>query len=223
MLATLNSLGVVSPTDLSSALGTSVGHVRELIRLLNGLGLVTFDGKVITPTQESRQFLTNYASHNVRYVDEVLSRVEQYRKARKCFEDGMIKPSDVARCANLNIVTADTALRLIKEVRSLGDLSDSPEPISVNVESFGLVLCEAYRDLATKRRNKHIPIHDLMNYVAKKLSLNPRVFADLLARLLQERKGLVMLTPSPSLADRPYIEIGGRRYTYLIFLKECPQ
>lgn len=221
IIATLNSLGgAAGLADISNALGTSVKHVKELARLLEGLGLAAFDGKTVTLTPEGGRFLASYASRSTRHIDEVLSRVDQYRRARRCFEGGATKPSDVARCAGLNIVAADIALRLIKEVRSLEGSSDPPglNP-PVDIDSFELALYEAYRSLATERRNKYVLIHDLMSHLAKKLRLNPRAFVNLLAKLAEERRGLVILVPSPSLVDRPSVEIGGRRYTYLAFLE----
>lgn len=219
VLTTLNALNTPSLTELSSALGMSLGHTRELIKMLQALRLVSLEGEALMLTQEGREFLVSYASRNANHIDAVLSMIESYKKARECLESGLSKPSDIAKCAGLNTVTVDITLRLIREVRALQELNNLLEPNSMGIEAFEQMLYELYKDLAVRRKNKYVPIHDLMNSMTRKSRLNPKTFTSLLAKLVEKQRGRVMLISSPSLVDHPFVEINGKRYTYLIFLE----
>ncbi|MEM0506666.1 MAG: hypothetical protein QXW58_05375 [Thermosphaera sp.] len=218
VLNTLNVLNVQSLAELSGALGVSLNHVKELVKLLRGLGLVISEGETLTLTQEGLKFLASYNSRNAEYIDTILSRIDHYRKVRECLDAGLSKPLDVAKCAGVNIVVTDITLRLIREVMALQVLNNTPKSDPISLEVFGKMLYEFYSDLVIKRKNKYVPIYDLMNFMLKKLNLNPETFTNLLTKLVREQRGRIMLISSPSLISRPFVEVDGKRYTYLMFL-----
>jgi predicted transcriptional regulator len=203
--------------ELTAALDISYGHVRELIRMLQGLGLVdVVDGK-LKLSGDGFRFLEAISLGDRGFIHSLLSRSTAYKLALECYKSGLEKVSDIARCAGVSIASADIAVRLIREVESLKPRTSS-SPDTGMMEVFEKAIRDTYLKLVSSRRSRYVSLLELLKLVSSNLGVSVEECARLLGELARMRAGNIVLTTSPALANREYVEISGRRYTHVMIV-----
>lgn len=209
------------PKDVSSlakSLGLSERYVWELVRVALSLGLVKVEGGTVTLSDEGTSFLERAESCDADYIDRVLLKLEAYRRVKECLGRSLRTPSEVSRCADVSVVTADIAMRLVKEVASMRFRREGfGDPL--DFQSFAKAVVSLYERISRHRRSRYVPIGELAELAARKLNLSERTFYEYLGRFCELNRGSVLLTTSPSISGARYVEIGGKRYTHIALLR----
>jgi len=210
--------GPKDASSLAKSLGLSERYVWELIRVALPLGLVKVEGGTVTLSDEGASFLERAESCDADYVDSVLLRLEAYRRVKECLGRSLRTPSEVSRCADVSVVTADIAMRLVKEVTSMRSRREGSAN-ALDLQSFTKALVSLYERVSRYRRSRYVPIGELAELAARELNLSERTFYEYLGRFCELNRGSVLLTTSPSISGATYVEIGGRMYTHIALLR----
>jgi hypothetical protein len=209
------------PRDISSlarSLGLSERYVWEQVRVVLLLGLARVEGDSVLISDEGRSFLERIEARDADYVDKVLLRLDAYRRVKECLARSLRTPSEVSRCADVSVVTADIAMRLVREVESLRarkEFSGDPPDLQV----IGRVVVALYERVSRLRMSRYVPISELAEVASKELNIDERTFYTYLRRFCELNRGMVLLTTSPSISGARYVDIGGRKYTHIALLR----
>lgn len=219
ILSTLNSSINMRSEELADILGISYSHCKELIRFMSSLKLIVVSNNMLSLARDGLLFLKGFNEGSYGFLNSILMRNDAYRLVYECYNNGLRKAVDIAKCAGVGLVTADIALRLIREVESLKHLKSTNSTNSANkISEFENTLIESYIELSNARKNRYVPLFDIMRKVIEKMGINEHQFLTLLRELVRRRKGWVLLVSAPSLTHYGYLEVDGKPYTHIMFV-----
>ena len=218
VLTTLSSSNGMSLDELSEVLSVSNVHAREVLRLLQSLRLVEIRDNRYVLSSDGVKFLNSFNEGDAESLHRVLMRNDVYRAAYECYAKGIRRASEVAKCANVSIVAADIALRLIKEVEGLKGSRKEKDKASDNgfLIEFEKALLEVYTELVNIKRSRYIPLSEVTPRVIARLGITSEKFVSLLGDLVKHRKGQIVLVSAPSLTQYEYVKVDGRLYTHIM-------
>jgi len=218
-LSALSSSSGMSLDEFSGVLEVSQSHAREVLRFLQSLGLVEVKDDRYVLSADGVQFLKSFDEGDAEFIHKVLSRNYVYRAVYECYAKGSRKASEVVKCANVSMVTADIALRLIREVESLKSSREEKDSETCDngfLSEFEKALVEVYTELVNMKRSRYTPLSEVVPRIVAKLGITVERFEHLLSDLVKRRRGQIVLVSAPSLARHEYVKIDGKLYTHIM-------
>jgi predicted transcriptional regulator len=208
----------MSLEELAEVLRISPSHCKETIRFLLSLQLITLNNDVANLTDKGLVFLESFNEGDVDFLNKVLSRNNVYKAVYECYQKGFQKASEIAKCADVSLVSSDIALRLIKEIESLKlHKGSNINFATLDLHVFEDILTKAYMRLMNAKRSKYVLLLDIMQEVISKLKINEQQFAIMLSELIKKKRGYILLVSAPSLTHYSYLKIEGKPYTHIMF------